>query len=153
MRRPIFKLTLYETSQIWPICHFIYKEFFFWFLSSKQNTWTTIQGIIIYRIPEPWFSLWVTLPKDGADDCRCLLEEKEMTTDVIRFFFCFDKVSVPVFIGKYYVMIMCMELVQIRVLSKYICKSSDDVCEVSSGFVIRIWIRCELHAHRVTNIA
>jgi hypothetical protein len=50
-------------------------------------------------------------------------------------------------------MIMCMELVQIRVLSKYICKSSDDVCEVSSGFVIRIWIRCELHAHRVTNIA
>ena len=76
------------------------------------------------------------------------LEEKEMTTDVIRFFFCFDKVSVPVFIGKYYVMIMCIriwsgpqefaELVQIRVLSKHICKSSDDVREVISGFAIRI---------------
>ena len=75
------------------------------------------------------------------------LEEKEMTTDVIRFFF-FDKVSVPVFIGKYYVMIMCIriwsgpqefaELVQIRVLSKHICKSSDDVREVISGFAIRI---------------
>ena len=77
------------------------------------------------------------------------LEEKDMTTDVIRFFFfCFDKVSVPVFIGKYYVMIICIriwsgpqefaELVQIRVLSKHICKSSDDVREVSSGFAIRI---------------
>ena len=54
MRRPIFKVTLYETSQILPICHFIYKEFFFWFLLSKQNTWSTIQGIIIHRIPEPW---------------------------------------------------------------------------------------------------
>ena len=54
MRRPIFKVTLYETSQIWSICHFIYKEFFFWFLLSKQNAWSTIQGIIIHRIPEPW---------------------------------------------------------------------------------------------------
>jgi hypothetical protein len=67
----------------------------------KQNTWSTIQGIIIHIMPEAWV-LCEPHCRKTALTIADVSGKKDMTTDVIRFFFCFDKVSIPVFIGKYY---------------------------------------------------